>query len=378
MMFPLTILVITTQVYFMTFADNTIIKHYSDEELQHGLKFSCKLRKLYKEHKATHILSRPPNEEKTRMDIFLKQIKRILELRADPEVTWDVGLNLFADLSEDERASLKSLPRNATLLSRKVRDIPDMKFPEILRRTPAEKFDKWRKNRDEIKMVSPIRDQHTHMKTNSYAHAAIIPLETQLAFYKKEQVRLSVEELYQCSQVYGSDGSIDPSVCWDYVSDNSRIGYWYDSPETPVKKNLFHQHVRKCEGFDKQPNALRGYKLEGIISANSETRVQQTLSCVGPVVFQMDGKNNELAFYKPLKRPLFRLRNSKCLANDHSMAIVGYDHQKFIVKNSWGETWGAKGYLYLDRSGPACGIFDTTETALLIPDDEDNLTKCRW
>ena len=357
----------------MTFADTTIIKHYSDQELRSGLDFSCQLRKLYKEHKATHILWRPPSEEKTRMDIFFKQIKKILEIRADPEVTWDVGLNIFADLSEDERASLKSHPRNATLLSRKVRDIPDI-FPQVLWRTPPEKFDPREKKRN-LPMLTPIR---INRKTNSYAHAAIVPLETQLAFYKKEEQLLSVEELYQCGQVYGSDGSIDPSACWDYVSRESRLGYEFDSPETPVKKNIFRQHVRKCEGFDEQRNALSGYTLKGKISARFEIRIEKAVSCVAPVVFQMDAKNNELEFYKPLKNPFFRLRCEKCLANDHSMAIIGYLPSRFIVKNSWGKDWGLLGYMYLDRSGPQCGIFKTTETVLLLPDGEDDLKKCRW
>jgi C1A family cysteine protease len=33
----------------------------------------------------------------------------------------------------------------------------------------------------------------------------------------------------------------------------------------------------------------------------------------------------------------------------HSIVVVGYDNRKrwFIVRNSWGESWGAKGYCYL-------------------------------
>jgi len=43
---------------------------------------------------------------------------------------------------------------------------------------------------------------------------------------------------------------------------------------------------------------------------------------------------------------------------DHGILIVGYDtNQKFwIVKNSWGATWGEQGYLRIGQNGNGFGI----------------------
>jgi C1A family cysteine protease len=45
---------------------------------------------------------------------------------------------------------------------------------------------------------------------------------------------------------------------------------------------------------------------------------------------------------------------------DHSVLAVGYDtsSQYWLVKNSWGTSWGDAGYIKLTMSGDECGILD--------------------
>ena len=41
---------------------------------------------------------------------------------------------------------------------------------------------------------------------------------------------------------------------------------------------------------------------------------------------------------------------------DHGVLVVGYTPDYYIVKNSWGATWGLKGFIYLKRGLNICGI----------------------
>merc|ERR1712019_214806 len=41
---------------------------------------------------------------------------------------------------------------------------------------------------------------------------------------------------------------------------------------------------------------------------------------------------------------------------DHGVTTVGYTDSYFIVKNSWGASWGNSGYVYISTSGNTCGV----------------------
>jgi cathepsin L len=41
---------------------------------------------------------------------------------------------------------------------------------------------------------------------------------------------------------------------------------------------------------------------------------------------------------------------------NHAILAVGYASNYYIVKNSWGTSWGASGYIYIVRGKNMCGI----------------------
>ena len=362
----LTTLVLLNQVILLI--SSTFL--HSDERLQSAVGSSCALRKLYNEHKETHLQehTRPPSNEKDRLNLFLKEIKAILELRANTEIKWKVGLNFMADFTEKEHDSLKGTGKNTSISDKNIQSY----FEKNAKRsvfTAPEEFDEWRNNG----MIGKV---HNQKKGSCWAHAAVVPLEAQLAFYKGKLQRLSVEELYNCVYVGKVPNGGYPREAFDYVQASGRLGTWEESKETyefpiPIFKT-------KCKGYDKKANALEGYHITSNSWVASPQVLEEKLVCVGPVTISMGG----YALTKHYKSGIFTVLKDKwCEKIDHSMAIVGYNKDAYIIRNSWGTSWGEEGYLYFNRKGPFCSYFqdeDVRAAKLQDKNEEFGRTPCRW
>ena len=341
---------------------------YSTEQLQRAVNSKCELRSLYKEHKQTHLQkhTRPPHEEAMRMEFFLQEIKEILKFRANEDIKWDAGLNFMADMTDDEMDLMRGYAGNASSSQ------DALKGPVKLESTlsaysPPLSFDLWRLGG----MVGPVHDQ---VKGSCWAHAAVVPLEAQLAYFKGTFQQLSIQELYDCTypkERNAKGGTVQDA--WVYVSMADRLGTWDESPEIEEAWYSFFYNKRSCEGYDKKENALDGFYIEKKSWVTSERDIIQTLFCTSPVTVGFDTKNTGLTLYTG---GLYSLDNCKLI--DHALVIVGYTEVALIIKNSWGERWGEYGYLMFDRKGPVCDMYTKTFSVTLEKKGYDDPNVCRW
>ncbi|XP_049660142.1 cathepsin K isoform X3 [Accipiter gentilis] len=99
----------------------------------------------------------------------------------------------------------------------------------------------------------------------------------------------------------------------------------------------------------------RGYRE---IPEGNEKALKRAVARIGPVSVGIDASLPSFQFYS---RGVYYDESCNAENINHAVLAVGYGTQKgtkhWIIKNSWGEEWGNKGYVLLARNmNNACGI----------------------
>jgi hypothetical protein len=78
---------------------------------------------------------------------------------------------------------------------------------------------------------------------------------------------------------------------------------------------------------------------------NNPTSWRRWLASNGPILTRL---NVDAVWQNARREPRLRTYRPETASGGHAVALVGYDATGFIVRNSWGEGWGDKGFAYAD------------------------------
>jgi cathepsin L len=293
-----------------------------------------------------------PAEESLRRNVFMQNFKLIvnhnLKFRQGT-TTFEMGINQFADRRFDEFLSIFIGNETITMDSSEL-DSQQFKPLEVYGVThdvdmPVPPSFDWR-----VKgAVTRVKNQLTCGAC--YAMAAIGAIESQNFIVKGKLKSLSEQEIVDCGQSFltlGCMGGVDYKV-FDYIKANQGISTDRDYP--------FKGKAGECQKIGKKASInLEGY---GIVSSRENLEiVKRALISKGPLMISLDFNHESFMRYS---RGVYYDDDCSNVNMEHSALLVGYGSDKgedfWIVKNSFGESWGEKGFIRMAMSrGGNCGV----------------------
>jgi len=294
--------------------------------------FKLEHRRLYASHQ----------EETQRFQVFCENMQKIEKIQSMEQGTAKYGVNQFADMSESEFKQMYLGLRPAM----SVQQLPKAEIPK----GPVPDSWDWRDHG----AVTAVKNQGSC--GSCWAFSTTGNVEGQWAIQKKKLLSLSEQELVDCDKVdEGCNGGL-PSQAYDAIM---KLG----GLETE-KDYGYKGYDEKCH-FNKSDVAV---KVTGAVNiSQDENEIKAWLYHNGPISIGINAFAMQF-YWGGVAHPWKLFCNPKEL--DHGVLIVGYGEEKgkpyWIVKNSWGPSWGREGYYYVYRGDGTCGLNTMCTSATVV------------
>jgi len=278
-------------------------------------------------------------EEAMRRQIFEANYEYITAHNAEADKglhTFRLGVNQFADMTNEEYRQLLNFKVplnqvNVTFAEEKV-------DPSL-----ADTVD-WRTKG----VVTHVKDQG--QCGSCFAFGAVDSIESQHAIATGKLVELAPQQIVDCIHSGGDVCTTggDPVGAIQLVIKEGGIEKESDYP--------YHARMGTCQ-FTKSKKAasVTGVK---ILQSGQESAIQSAVAKVGPVAVAIDAGQQSFQHYKSGVYV-----DAKCdkVNQNHVVLAVGYGSEGgkdyWLIKNSWGTTFGIKGYIKMARNHDnQCGI----------------------
>ncbi|XP_044262268.1 procathepsin L-like [Tribolium madens] len=273
-----------------------------------------------------------PIEELKRKAIFQDNLAQIEEHNAKyakGQVTYTKAINQFADMTKEEFMTYV----NRGLATKPTKN-EKLRLPFVKSDKPAAAEVDWRDS-----AVTEVKNQG--QCGSCWSFSATGALEGQLAVEGKGLISLSEQNLMDCSSKYGNagcDGGLMDSA-FEYIQDfgiMSESAYPYTAKDGTCRYDASQSVTSISAYYDLPPE--------------DEVSLQTAVANYGPIAVAIDATEG-LQFYSG---GIFQDETCDSTSLNHGVLAVGYGHEDgydyWIIKNSWGSSWGEAGYFKLVRN----------------------------
>ena len=264
-----------------------------------------------------------------RLGIFLSHSHYCQNFNRRNDITFRVSTNKFSCYTPSEYKSILGVRGFRKIISPKT----NKNEPKIV---APDSYD-WRNKG----LVNPIKDQASC--GSCWAFSAVAACESAYAFTTGNLLQFSEQNFVDCANCYGCSGGWADSACYYAISDqNGQFNSESDYPYTAVDGTCSYDSSKAIG------------KITKLISVEwrDENDLKEKIAQYGVASVSISAGNTPFMSYSS-----GILDDEECqpLSDvDHAVAAVGYGSENgidyWIVRNSWGTSWGEEGYVRMIRN----------------------------
>lgn len=270
-----------------------------------------------------------------RYNVFVQNVD-LIESTNSMNLPYTLAINEFADLTWEEfRGQYLGASQNCSA-TKSTHKLTDVQLP---------KTKDWR----ETGIVSPVKNQ-AHCGS-CWTFSTTGALEAAYTQATGKSVSLSEQQLVDCAGAFnnfGCNGGL-PSQAFEYIKYNGGLdteeAYPYTAKDGVCKYDVNNVGAKVADSVN--------------ITAGAEDELKQAVGLVRPVsvAFQVI---QDFRFYKGGVYTSNHCGQGPMDVN-HAVLAVGYGTTEegtpyWIIKNSWGATWGVDGYFKMELGKNMCGV----------------------
>lgn len=303
----------------------------------HSDDLSSEFYKFVKHHEKNYDTE---SEFNFRLDVFKANFVKMMNMHVNnlSEVK-EVVYSPFMDLTEEEFSQKLGFKQNIELTSELKANAEPLRYRFNLGQEVPDQY-----NWAEQGVVTGVKNQGSC--GSCWAFSTTGQLEGQTKLTNGELLSLSEQELVDCDKVdQGCNGGLMEQA-YDEIK---RIG------GLETEEDYSYKGTGGTCKYDASKKSVK-VKSYSFVDKN-EDLIKEALFHSGPLAVALNASTLQF-YFGGIAHPFKVLCNPSAL--NHGVLLVGYGSENgknyWIVKNSWGKSWGEKGYFRMYRGDGTCGI----------------------